>query len=641
MKIKLLIGTGIAAGALMAYAAKDPVIMTVNGVDVPLSEFEYLYHKNTQQQVDPQPLEDYVEMFKIYKLKVADALASGVDTLPKFIRDMEQYKRELSAPYLADSTYLVELARDQYSRMGQEVDVNHIMFMKSPDRAKLLKTMQLADSIHTLLENGADFAELAEKYSEDRGSKNRGGNMGFIPAGVLPYNFETTMYALPEGAISGIVESPVGLHIIKGGKRRPASGSVLASHILIMDKDRSEAQAKALADSLYTVLAADPSQFEEAARKYSDDKGSGAQGGALPWFTPGQMVPEFSEAAFALKDGEVGKPVHSQFGWHVIYRKDHRDIASFDDTKADLIKRISGSQDRERARLTEKHDIDRFAKKFKLKPNRPVIESLHAFVEQTGMMGDTLVKKLNEMGDTPIFWLDKSPRNARGLVPMIKILSAATDADLHQSLDRCIDRYYTVQLRDAERDYLREHNADLRNLLNEYHDGSLLYEVSLEKVWDKASNDNEGLKNYFDTHRSEFTWTEPRVKGFLVKATDEEVAAKVRERLPQLGNDTIISTIKKEFGKKVQIDRVLVKRGDNQMIDYLVFNPGDSQPPLSANYPVYFMYNPEIIAAPQTVDDVKGLVTAAYQDQLEHEWVKELKEKYPVVINQKVLKKVK
>ena len=89
MKKTVMAGIGLGAAALM-FAAKDPVIMTVNGVDVPKSEFEYLYHKNSQQQINPQNLDEYVEMFKLYKMKVADAKAEGIDTLSSFIKETEQ-----------------------------------------------------------------------------------------------------------------------------------------------------------------------------------------------------------------------------------------------------------------------------------------------------------------------------------------------------------------------------------------------------------------------------------------------------------------------------------------------------------------------------------------------------------------------
>ena len=241
MKSSLFIGAGLALTAAVAFAAKDPVVMTVNGRDVHRSEFEYLYHKNTKQQIEPQPLDQYVEMFKVYKLKVADALANGVDTTKTFKRDMNQYRSELAGPLLVDSVLLYKLAHEQYDRGATEREVHHIMLFKTPDKAKNRELRQRMDSLHTVLANGGDFEELARQFSQDQGSKANGGNMGFVMAGMLPVEFEEVMYSLPEGQISDVTETQMGYHILKGGASRPFSGFCEASHILFSTQGKDEA----------------------------------------------------------------------------------------------------------------------------------------------------------------------------------------------------------------------------------------------------------------------------------------------------------------------------------------------------------------------------------------------------------------
>lgn len=141
----------------LAFAAKDPVIMTVNGVDVPQSEFEYLYNKNSQQQINPQTLDEYVEMFKLYKMKVADARAEGIDTLRSFRKEADQYRYDLAAPYLADSVYLNQLVAEAYDRSKEEVEAYHIMLFKSRDASQNPAIRQKADSLLQVLRNGGDF----------------------------------------------------------------------------------------------------------------------------------------------------------------------------------------------------------------------------------------------------------------------------------------------------------------------------------------------------------------------------------------------------------------------------------------------------------------------------------------------------
>ncbi len=231
MNRKHIAALAFIAAATFSISAKDEVIMTVNGVDVPRSEFEYLYHKNQQQQVDPQTLDEYAEMFKIYKLKVADALAQKLDTMASFQKEMNQYKAELAAPYMTDSLYLNSLVKEAYDLSREEVEAFHIMLAKGASDKDINASRAKADSLHQVLLNGGDFAELAAKYSVDRASSQAGGRMGYILAGRFPYSFEKAAYTLAPGEISNVVESPQGFHILKGGKHRPARGTVLVEHI--------------------------------------------------------------------------------------------------------------------------------------------------------------------------------------------------------------------------------------------------------------------------------------------------------------------------------------------------------------------------------------------------------------------------
>ena len=233
MRNKILVGAGLSACAL-AWAAKDPVIMTINGVDVPKSEFEYLYHKNSQQQLAPQPLEEYAEMFKVYKLKVADAKACGIDTTASFRKEMLQYRRELAAPFLADSAYINQLVSEAAQRSAEDVEASHIMMLKSRDAAENHRQRMRLDSIRQELLKGGDFTDLAVRFSQDKSVTFNKGYMGYISSGRFPYDFESAVYTTPEGEISEIVESPAGYHLVKAGKRRPSRGKVEAAHIMKM-----------------------------------------------------------------------------------------------------------------------------------------------------------------------------------------------------------------------------------------------------------------------------------------------------------------------------------------------------------------------------------------------------------------------
>lgn len=643
MRNKILIGAGLSA-CVFAWAANDPVVMTVNGVDVPRSEFEYLYHKNSQQQLSPQSLDEYVEMFKIYKLKVADAKANGIDTTAKFIKEMRQYRNELAAPYLVDSLFLQSLVREAAERAKEDVEVSHIMMMKTRDAAENIKLRSRLDSIRKELLNDGDFTDLAVRFSQDRSVATNKGYLGFISSGRFPYEFETAAYTTPEGEISEIVESPAGYHIVKTGKKRPSVGKVDASHIMKMvprtASPAEEAAARASIDSIYNIVKADPSQFAQLATKLSDDKGSARQGGRLPVFGPGEMVPEFETVAFALADGTVSEPVRSQYGWHIILKNASVAPASEEQLKPEILRRAANPQDG-RYKLVKDNRTKRLAQKHNASLNSANVLSVTSRAAENGIdsvfVASYMYAPLSEL---PLMNIDGKNVTASSVFANLGKMKVEDHAAAAEAMENLINNFYARELVNAEEDWLYANNADYRNLLNEYNDGSLLYEISVQKVWDKASNDAEGLQKYFDAHRGDYSWTEPHVKGFLVQAANDSVANTVRERLKSLPSDSIMIKAKKEFSGKAQIDRVLAVKGTNEMVDNLMFG-GPEVKPKSSAYTTYFLYEPKMLNAPESLDDVKGQVTSDYQNELESLWVEELKKQYPVKVNQKEIKKIK
>lgn len=642
MKTKLLLGAGLGVCAL-AWAAKDPVIMTVNGVDVPKSEFEYLYHKNSQQQLAPQPIDEYVDMFVNYRLKVADACAAGIDTTAAFRQEMAQYRHDLAAPYMADSVFLNSLVKQTYDRSREEVETSHIMIFKKPDPAANIKAVATLDSIRAAAMAGEDFGTLAAEYSEDRGSKGRGGSMGFITTGRFPYKFEEAAFALQPGEISGVVESPVGYHIIKSGKHRPARGTVRAAHILILDQNgtpEESAARKARIDSIYDVVKANPSKFEEMAMRYSDDKGSARQGGMLQWFGSGMMVQEFDSVAFALPVGQISEPVRTQFGWHIIHKLDRKDPPSLAEMKSAELARIANPQD-ERFQMVKKHQTEMLAKKHAMRLNDAALTPMRDYASSTGIDSVFYAKfSAPEFAGVELLHIGKKSVPLKGLIDMMHSVSRPVGEPSLTYIDAALDNFENQQLVEVEEEWLEANQPEYRNLLHEYTNGSLLYEASVRNVWDKAAKDTEGLQDYFDQNRANYAWDTPRAKGILVQAKNDSVAADISRRYLDLPADEAVSTLKKEYKGEAQIDRILVHKGQNPLVDSLMFGEG-TPTPSNANYTVCFILDGRLIDAPEEIGDVRGLVTGDYQEALEQAWVADLRSRYPVTINRKVLSKVK
>lgn len=645
MNKTLFTALAIAAGTIFDCTAKDEIIMTVNGQGVPRSEFEYLYNKNRQQQVDPQTLEEYTEMFKIYKLKVADALDQHLDTLPSFVKEMAQYKADLSAPYMTDSLYLNQLVREAYDRSREEVEIIHIMLPKGRNFDEIASNRQKADSIHDALVAGADYAELAAKHSVDRGSNSNGGRMGFFTEGRFPYAFEKTAWQLQPGEISDVVDSGQGFHILKGGQHRPARGTVLVEHIMKMSRPDASAEdaakAKASIDSIYNVVKADPSKFEELATQLSEDPGSAQNGGKLNWFSAGMMVEPFDSAAFAIAVDEISAPVRSAYGWHIIKKLDAKSPATLEQMKPGLLKRISNPQD-QRSELIHQNLISNLARKHKAQLNDKNIAAICADVIESNP--DSLwIEKARDAKGFGALEIAKIGKNSILLADFAEELKPLPMDGCDEAADiikKQIEAYYDKLLVETEQDWLYANEPDYSNLLNEYREGSLLYEASLREVWDKAAKDTEGLNNYFAAHKDDYKWQKPHVKGILVQANNDSIADLVRTDLKELKEGEDLKGIRKKFAGKASMDRILMEEGQNPMVDNAIFGK-EPVKPNNKRYTVYFVWEPRMLDAPEAMEDVKGLVTSDYQNQLESDWVESLKARYPVSVNKKVLKKVK
>lgn len=463
--------------------------MTVGDTTVPLDRFVYLYEKNREQQHSSMSAKDYAPMYALYTMKVLEAKELGLDTLPEFKQEYEKYKRELLAPYLYDKDLENLMVEEVYNRMGTEVNVSHIMVPlgKSPEQREANR--QRLDSIRNRVLSGDDFAMLARQYSVDRAATSNGGNMGYIHANTLPYNFETAAYTTPVGEVSEVIETPFGFHIVKVEDVRPTRGEVLTRHILKLTQGKSPeeaAKAKLVIDSIYTCVT-NGADFAETARRESEDPGSGADGGMLPWFGTGRMVPEFETVAFELKPGEISQPFATSYGYHIIEKLDSRGVAPLEEVRPRII----------------------------------------SMMRREGRISDIYVRRMLELKEK----LGVGEPGDTVLTPELENEIAL-----------------------AEEAYLAANDTDFRNLLYEYHDGLLLFEISNREVWDKCVTDTVGQQAYFDAHKSDYikdSSTEVELKDVrneVIKDYEKELNSLWEERLkhkyPVKYNKSLIKKVK-------------------------------------------------------------------------------------------------
>lgn len=470
----LLVGIAFdaAAQSKAKALADDPVVMTVNGQPVRRSEFEYSYNKNNSEGViDKKTVDEYVDLFVNYKLKVVAAQAAKLDTLTSFRQEFAQYRDQQVLPTLVTDADLLAQAHTIYDdtkkSIGPDGLINtaHILLRLKQDASaeEQRQARVRIDSIYAALKGGADFAKLATSQSQDPGSARRGGDLG--------------------------------------------------------------------------------------------------------WASRGQFVKEFENAAFALKDGEMSGVVQTPYGFHIILMKGHKELEPFEYHK----------------------------------------ESILRFIEQRGLRERIATQKLDAMVN-------------------------ASNGQLSRE-----------QVMDHRADSVSALDPEMKYLIQEYHDGLLLYEISNRQVWEKAAKDEVGLVTYFNKNKGKYSWVEPRYKGMAYHVKTKADVKAVKKCVKNLPFDKWAEALRATFNAdsvlRIRVEKGIFKKGDHALIDKMVFKKDTTVTSLE-DYPIDAVYGKLLKKGPEDYNDVRGLVVADYQDELEKQWVDELRRKYPVKVNQDVLKTV-
>lgn len=642
---KTIVSAALALGAVCAIGAavdSDPVLMTVNSKPVHRSEFEYLYHKNNSQQLQPQSLDEYVDMFVNYKLKVADAEEAGLDTTKDFRSEYEKFRNELAEPYLREEAAYDSLAREAYGHLGSLRYVRHIMLPLGETPEQIHAAEARIDSLRQAIIDGtADWDEVAAKYSVDGGSRNNGGIMGWMPAGRFPWPFEDMAYRTEVGTISPRVNSGFGYHIIRIDSVKPNPGEVHVEHILRLTQGMDSAATAQVAlqvDSIRALLAAG-ADFADMAKRESQDPGSASRGGDLGWFGMGMMVKPFENAAFALKDGELSGPVKTAYGYHILHKLGSRSVAPFEDMRERLISQINSD---DRALIPVQKKVARLTKLFDARYDEKGFRKLQKLI---GTTYDSAAVERLKKSDIVLMRIGKTPVTVAEVMPSVPVSAAIPVADAVKVIRRSAERVMQERLFDRERDALVDTNPEYRNLIGEYRDGILLFARATDVVWDRASKEPEELEKFFRRNRDKYTWDQPKFKGYIVMAKNDSVLAEARAYTDSIGSAAAVSSdfvkdMRARFGRNIKVERVIAAKGDNAITDFLAFG-GEKPADNPTGWNCYYAFMGRVVDRPEEAADVRGAVTTDFQNELEKKWVEALRAKYPVTIDRSVLSTVK
>ena len=625
--------------------AADPVLMKINGKPVYKSEFEYIYNKNnSNNSLDKKTLDEYVDLFVNFKLKVEEAKAQGLDTTQSFISELAGYRSQLTRPYLTDSKVDEQILREAYDRMKEDVEVSHIL-VRIPQGATPADTLTAWKKINSTLKrlDKEDFAKVAKEISEDQSAEENGGYIGWVTAFRTVYPFETVAFNTPVGKISAPVRTAFGYHIIKVHNRRKSQGEILVSHIMRFTAEGDEVKNKAAkqkTDSLYQrVLAGD--DFGKLASEFSEDRGSATRNGELPWFGSGRMIPEFENAAFALKNiGDVSTPIQSAFGWHIIKLLDRKGLAGFETVKADIERNVKRD---ERANMGQKAFVDRLRKEYGYAVNTAYVNEFSKLLENKTLADSVFqleAAKLNK----PLFTFAGKEFTQADFAAYLKKNAFSEKAIASEIIEQKLDAFTEKEILAYEDSQLENKYEDFRFLINEYHDGILLFEVSNNEVWEKASKDTEGLARYFGQHKADYRWEKPHFKGRVISCKDKATLKAAKAIVKRSHNDSIDKYLRTRLNDSIQyvkVEKGLFAQGENKAVDKYGFKVKKAKFEPTKEYPYVFVVGKNLKNNPEDYTDVRGLVTADYQEYLEREWIAALRAKFPVEIDQNVLKTVR
>ncbi len=628
----------------------NPTAITINGKNIPLSEFEYIYNKNnTNNVIDKKTLDEYVDMFVNFKLKVEEAKALKMDTTYSFRKEYNNYVSQLSRQYLKDDTRKEKLLKEAYNRIKNEVEAYHILIKIAPT-GTAKDTLVAYNKAMKIYERALkeDFQKLAKETSDERSVKQFGGYLGWIVGLRTPYAFENAVFNAKVGEVIKPIRTEFGYHIIKVTNKRNSPGEVKVAHILLLDnrKDKKVSEAKKIRiDSIYNAIMKG-ANFGELASKLSQDRGSASKKGELSWFGSGQMIPNFEKNAFALKDsGEVSKPIRTIAGWHIIQLINKRPIQSFDKLKNKLAQQLFQTK---RADLAKQGFYDKLKKEYKIKEYKEALNDFYQ-ISNTYSLTDSMfwveANKLNK----PIFTYANIVFTQKQFAEYLKNYTKQSRGVRCDFIKFHYNKFLNNQLYAYERTQLQKKYPNYRNLVNEYYDGILLFEIMNKKVWKKASNDSIGLENYFTNNKKKYRWKKTHYKGRIIYCKNKETLKAAKRILKHSDKKTVFLYLYQRLNdsiKYVKIEKGIWEKGENPLIDSQIFNKSlnifkkEKYTP-SKEYPYFILTGKKIGKKPSSYLDVKGKVITDYQKYLEELWIDSLRKKYPVTINKKIIEKVK
>lgn len=635
-----------------AQSPQDPILFTVGNATVPLSEFKYVYTKTNQDKADfsEASIRDYLDLYVRFKLKVQNARELHLDTVSATKSELESYRRQLANSYLEDKEVTDKLVRETYDRMQQDVEISQIFVAcdRNAKPADTLRAFGRALRLLQMVQRGADFAQIAVDSSDDKTAKENRGNIGFITA-MMPdgyYLLEKAAYSTKPGTIYGMpIRSNVGYHIIKVHSTRPARAEIEVGHILFRKGENNPAkatQAKMRADSVYQALK-NGANWDELC-KLSEDKNTKDKSGYLGFFGINRYQRAFEDAAFGIeKDGGFAAPVETSIGYHIIKRVSRRGLMDYDKLKRPLTDRVRRDS---RSEIARQSMIARIKREGNYSEDRKALDAWAAKLDSSFVTFKWKpdpakpAATLARFGDATTYTIaDFEEYCSRASRERMRGAGTPNSEVIEKLFKSWTDE---IALR-FEESQLDKKYPEFKNLMREYNEGIIMFEALKINVFDRANTDSTGLEEYFKTVLlDKYKWDERAKVSLYTLKTDDP---KVLEQLRKLAAKKPAADVLKKMNKKAEVVSVmdrLLEKGKAKELGNLWAAGAMTDAKVDAGTKTATFYKIESIMPPtnKTLNEARGYAVADYQDFLERRWIEDLRKKYPVKIDETVLKSI-
>lgn len=620
---KVIILAAILMSGLVRGQDEEKVLFSIEGSPVYNAEFIRVFEKNKDIVVEDErkDFDDYFDLFVDFRLKLVQARELHLDTISSYTSDLSTYREQLIQPYLQNPEATENLVREAYDRTVEEVAASHILVMLKADADPVdtLKAYQKISAARSKILNGASFDSIARIYSEDPSVQMNNGSLGYFSAFSMVYPFENAAYNTPVGEVSEPFRTQFGYHILQVKDKRKSPGEIQVAHIMVKNDSTVLRKSKEKIDEIYKKLE-QGGDFATIAKEHSDDLSSAQKGGVLPKFGTGRMIKSFEDVGFALEnEGDFSKPFESEYGWHILKLLKKYPIGSYEELHAKLeskVKNGSRSSYVERSlaqKIAKDYQVVTYKAKLRLYPNIIGFENSN----------DTVLRVEDEMFSGHDFY------------SFAKDFKDRTKEDL-------FDEFRNKMIIDYYKKHLDETNKEFALTYQEYKDGLLLFELLQKQVWEKSEKDSLGLQRYFDKNRSKYIWKR-RADLIIASCTRLEKAKIVQSLLMEDKHpDTIKSMVNEGATIHVLFSKGKLEEGSSKLPDGFTFKPGVSQIFEEEEHhftiiKVMDIFEPQ----PKELKETRGEVMNDYQNYLESQWVKDLRQRYKIKVNQNNYKELK